>query len=102
VHICYAQGWSMIYFLRKCEAVEKRPEWKKILPVYFDTLKAVYGAKLAELEAAGKKDDQQEKGKAGFEARTRALEEAFRCVDLDELEQAWKTFTLAIDFTRKR
>jgi hypothetical protein len=102
VHICYAQGWSMIYFLRKCEAVEKRAEWKRILPVYFDTLKSVYGAKILELETAGKKDDQQEKAKAGLEARTRALEEAFRGVDLDELEQAWKTFTLAIEDTRKR
>jgi hypothetical protein len=102
VHICYAQGWSMIYFLRKCEAVEKNPAWKKILPTYFDTLKSVYGAKIAELEAAGKKDDKEAKAKAGLEARTGALEEAFKDVDLDELEQAWKTFTWSIEDIRKR
>jgi hypothetical protein len=102
VHICYAQGWSMIYFLRKSELVEKRPEWKKILPTYFDTLKSVYGAKLAELEASGKQDDKEAKGKAGFEARTKAHEEAFRDVDIDELQEAWKTFTLAIEDKGKR
>jgi hypothetical protein len=92
----------MIYFLRKSELVEKRPEWKKILPTYFDTLKSVYGAKLAELEAAGKQDDKEAKGKAGFEARTKAHEEAFRDVDIDELQEAWKTFTLAIEDKGKR
>ena len=39
--ICYAQGWSLIYFLR--EAVPKNPKWNekwgKILDTYFDTLK---------------------------------------------------------------
>jgi hypothetical protein len=40
VHICYAQGWSMIYFLRKSEQVAKKPEWAKILPTYFEILKA--------------------------------------------------------------
>lgn len=102
VHTCYAQGWSMIYFLRKCDAVEKRPEWKKILPTYFDTLKAIYGAKLAELEAAGKKDDRAEKNKAGLEARTKAVDEAFKDVDLLELEEAWKKFILSVEDTRKR
>jgi len=102
VHICYSQGWSMIYFLRKSELVEKRPEWKKILPTYFDTLKAVYGEKVAALEAAGKKDDQEAKGKAGLEARKAANEAAFKDVDLDEIEQAWSAYVLSIeDFKRK-
>lgn len=39
--VCYAQGWSLIYFLR--EEVPKKKEWNakwgKILPTYFDTLK---------------------------------------------------------------
>ncbi|MDZ4775047.1 MAG: hypothetical protein SGI72_18155 [Planctomycetota bacterium] len=102
VHICYAQGWSMIYFLRKCDVVEKRPEWKKILPTYFNTLKSVYGTKLTELEAAGKKDDKAARGKAGLEARTKALEDAFKDVDLSELEDAWKLFTLGLEDVRKR
>jgi hypothetical protein len=40
--VSYAQGWSLIYFLR--EIVPKNPKWNakwgKILDVYFDTLKA--------------------------------------------------------------
>ena len=39
--ICYAQGWSLIYFLR--EGVPKNPKmnekWGKILDTYFDVLK---------------------------------------------------------------
>lgn len=92
----------MIYFLRKCELVEKRPEWKKILPAYFDTLKASYGAKLVELEAAGKKDDKDAKGKAGLEARKAALDEAFKGVDLDELQDAWKAFILGLEDIKRR
>lgn len=102
VHTCYAQGWSMIYFLRKSEVVEKRPEWKKILPTYFDTLKSVYGEKLAALETEGKKEDRGERDKAGLEARKRALEEAFQNVDIDELQAAWAKFTLAIEDMRRR
>ncbi len=40
--VSYAQGWSLVYFLR--EIVPKNPKWKekwgKILDVYFETLKA--------------------------------------------------------------
>lgn len=100
--ICYAQGWAMVYFLRKSNLVEKRAEWKKILPTYFDTLKAVYGAKLAALETAGKKDDQEAKAKAGLEARLNAVDEAFEGVDIDELEGAWREFTLSIEDFQKR
>jgi hypothetical protein len=31
----YSQGWGFVWFLRQ----QKNPEWKPILPVYFDTLK---------------------------------------------------------------
>jgi hypothetical protein len=102
VHICYAQGWSMIYFLRKSPEVAKRPEWAKILPVYFDTLKAKYGEELASLEAAGKKDDLLLKAKAGLAARTKAVDAAFEGVDLDEIQDAWSKFTMAIEDPRKK
>jgi hypothetical protein len=40
--VCYAQGWSLVYFLR--EIVPKNAKWNEkwgnILTVYFDTLKA--------------------------------------------------------------
>ncbi|MFO0932576.1 MAG: hypothetical protein U1E39_07690 [Planctomycetota bacterium] len=44
--VSYAQGWSLVYFLR--EYVPKNPKWAakwgKILPTYFDTLKAAVNA----------------------------------------------------------
>ena len=49
-HVSYAQGWSLIYFLR--EIVPKNPAWKakwgKILQTYFDVLKGT-----AELPSTG-------------------------------------------------
>jgi hypothetical protein len=43
--VSYAQGWSLVYFLR--EIVPKNPKWAakwgRILPTYFDTLKAEIG-----------------------------------------------------------
>jgi len=92
VHICYAQGWSMVYFLRKSEVVAKRPEWAKILPTYFDTLKANYQAKTAGMDA----EDRGARGKAGYEARNEALEAAFKDVDLAEITKAWEGFILGL------
>src|SRR6185295_18462165 len=97
VHICYAQGWSMIYFLRKSEQVAKKPEWAKILPTYFEILKATYTEKLAELTAAGRAEDGRAKAAAGLEARTKALEAAFAGVDLIEIQKAWEGFVLGLE-----
>lgn len=36
VGLCYAQGWSMIYFLRQSPVVQKHPQWSKILDTYFN------------------------------------------------------------------
>ncbi|MCA8967829.1 MAG: DUF1570 domain-containing protein, partial [Planctomycetes bacterium] len=44
--ICYAQGWSMIYFLNRSKSVRTKPEWAKILPTYFETLKETYRTEL--------------------------------------------------------
>lgn len=40
--VSYAQGWSLIYFLREVVPKNKayNAKWGKILPTYFDTLKA--------------------------------------------------------------
>ncbi|MFO1010900.1 MAG: hypothetical protein U1F29_12620 [Planctomycetota bacterium] len=101
VHLCYAQGWSMIYFLRKSDEVAKKPEWAKILPTYFDTLKASYAEELAKLTDA-QREDAGIRGGAGLTARNKALEAAFQGVDLTELQNAWKKFTLAIEDPRKK
>lgn len=88
----YAEGWSMIYFLRMSKAVEKSSSWSKILPTYFDVLKKSYAEGLSALEAAGKKDDKIARAKAGLEARTKAVDAAFADVDLDAIENAWISF----------
>ncbi len=100
-YICYAEGWSLIYFLRKSELVAKRPEWAQILPTYFAELKSGYAAELAKLEAQGKSKDQELRAKAGLAVRTAALEKAFAGVDLVELEAAWKNYVSAIPEPKK-
>src|SRR5262249_1116982 len=89
VHICYAQGWSMIYFLRTCKDVAKNPAWAKILPTYFDVLKKTWNDELAKLEGIGKKDDKGARYQAGLVARKAAVDAAFEGVNLDDIENAW-------------
>lgn len=91
--ICYAQGWSMIYFLNRAKEVKAKPEWQKILPTYFDTLKASYRAALAGL---GDEPDDGARFQAGEKAREEAVKAAFEGVDLVEIDQAWQTFTLTL------
>lgn len=88
--LCYAQGWSMIYFLRTSREVERREDWARILPTYFDTLKAEY-ARLTG-ESGGGELSRSRKNAIGEEAREAALEAAFDGVDFDEIEQAWIEF----------
>jgi hypothetical protein len=66
----YAQGWSLIYFLRTGEKQSKRwnPRWSTILEIYLETLAAT-----EDLDAA--------------------VDKAFEGVDWDELEAAWLEYT---------
>jgi hypothetical protein len=100
-YLCYAEGWSLIYFLRKSEQVAKRAEWAQILPTYFAELKSGYAAELAKLETAGKSKDKEARAKAGLAVRNAALDKAFSGVDIDELETAWKTYVAAIPEPKK-
>lgn len=69
----YAQGWSMIYFFRtgpkKCR--DWNPAWNGILDTYLETL-----AFTGDLDAA--------------------IDAAFADVDWEELEEAWKKYTLSL------
>ncbi len=62
--LCYAEGWSLIYFLRQGA---KDPRWREILPRYMSTLHATHDL-------------------------GRAVDRAFEGVDLDALEGAWRDF----------
>ncbi|MCE9594179.1 MAG: DUF1570 domain-containing protein [Planctomycetes bacterium] len=91
VSLCYAEGWSLIYFLRTAKIVKARPEWAAILPTYFETLKAAFAEELAALGPDRAKLDGP-RFEAGKRARDRALDRAFASVDVAELENAWKDF----------
>ncbi len=95
--ICYAQGWSMVYFLRTAKEVARSPAWAAILPTYFQTLKASYDGELEELGRSGQLDVQEQLAGAQQRARERALEAAFQGLDLAELQAAWLEFTLELE-----
>ena len=65
--LCYAQGWSMIYFLNT--ALPKGHPWQKILPTYLKTLQTT-------------------------KSRDKAVDAAFKDIDLDAFEAAWRTYTI--------
>ena len=94
--LCYAQGWSMVYFLRKADVVQKHPQWSKILDVYFETLKRAFEYETAFLEKQGRLD-QGGRAAAGQRAREKAVEAAFEDVDVRALEREWEDFVLALD-----
>ncbi|QDU65637.1 DUF1570 domain-containing protein [Engelhardtia mirabilis] len=100
--ICYAQAWSMIYFLRTSKEVANHEQWSQILPIYFETLKAAYAEQAAELLAArseGLEPDEAppelsrgEKEVISQMARDKALEVAFDGIDVLALERQWLLF----------
>jgi hypothetical protein len=91
IGVNYAQGWSMIYFLRESKVVEKHDVWSQILDKYFNKLKSAYAQ---ELEAGNGR------GAAGLAAREQAIEHAFQGVDFNEIEAEWKAFILDLKVPR--
>lgn len=98
--ICYAQGWSMIYFLNTSKHVEKDARLAQILPIYFDTLKATWAKEREQLEAAGDNEDMTKRAEAQLRARVAAVDAAFDGVDVDALEEVWKEFVLGLGEAR--
>jgi hypothetical protein len=97
IGICYAQGWSMIYFLRTCKDVEKNPAWAAILPTYFDVLKREYESRAAELEDP---EDYGAKFVIEKASRDAAVEAAFKGIDYDAITQAWEKYILGLEAPR--
>ena len=96
---CYAQAWSMVYFLRESREVRRRPRWKRILPQYFETLKTVFEDELYALEERKVADpdgpgpeDPEALGEVKKKARDAAIEAALEGVDIHALEAAWVEF----------
>lgn len=97
VGLCYAQGWSMVYFLRMSPKAKKHPLWSKILDTYFVELKSEYARKLGELKQAGGADEPLSRHEAGKAAREHAVSRAFADIDLVELEDAWTEYVTSIE-----
>lgn len=90
-YLCYAQGWSMIYFLNNSPAVKKNDRWSQILPIYFNTIKEENARGLEELDE-DKRDNRLAQLAVGKRAREAAVDAAFDGVDLDAIHQAWEKY----------
>ena len=97
-YLCYAQGWSMIYFLNHASAVKENERWSRILQIYFDTIKRVNAEKMAALKEAGIDKEMGYVFGAQKEARDAAVDAAFEGVDLDAIHAAWREFVAGIDW----
>ena len=95
----YAQGWSVIWFLRQ----QKNPEWKDILGTYFNTLKGEVTKWVKEQEEIAKKEGKWKEGwKPGVTpddieegARQKAFDSVFGGWDdkkWEKFEREWKDF----------
>ncbi len=89
--LCYAQGWSMIYFLNTSKTVADHPQWSKILTVYFDELKRAWAVEQARLGEEGLAEEKA-RAAAQLEARTHAVDAAFEGVDIAVLQGEWEAF----------
>ncbi len=95
-YLNYAQGWSMVFFLRQSKEVQRREEWAKILPTYFDVLRDTFDAEMAQLAKAKRTEDREQIQAAEATAQQKASEAAFEGVDLEEIEEAWIAYTLGL------
>ncbi len=82
----YPQGWSMAYFLATAPDVQHHPSWGRILPTYFRALRSAWIIERRSLAGGGTVAQAQER------ARARARAEAFRGVDWEEIEGAWRRY----------
>lgn len=95
--MCYAQAWSLIYFLRESRDAQRHPQWSRINQLYFDSLKEAYADELSKLTG---EPSPEAKNAAGKAARARAVELAFEGVDLRELDEAWRDFIMDLKVPR--
>ena len=74
------------------EVGEGNLNWARILPAYFEALRRVHDEEVGKLTGSPREYDPRARYAAAQEARTRALEEAFAGVDLDEIEGRWREY----------
>jgi hypothetical protein len=93
----YAQGWSVVYFLRTSPVVHKNPDWNKILSTYYKVLCREYLRHTADLDDSAA----LERAQAAEKARSAAHRAAFKGVDVESLEAEWKKFVLRLRAPRR-
>jgi hypothetical protein len=84
VHLCYAEGWSIVYFLREGT---RDPKWTAILPSYLDHLLGAFQEAKAAAASPGE-IDQEEVHRKAFDRTFGSFTED----DWERLEKAWKAF----------
>jgi len=91
IRFFYAGAWSFVYFLKQSKEVAAHPQWAKILPTYFDSVKQDYKDELGKFGAT---PDLQGKQIAGFNARKAALKKTLEGLDVPALEKAWRKWVV--------
>jgi hypothetical protein len=94
--LLYPMSWSIVYFLEESREAEARADWAAILPRYYVTLKGAFTAERERLAREGRAEDPAALQAASKGAREAAVLAAFEGLDLDELEQAWRSFVVAL------
>jgi hypothetical protein len=102
--LCYAEGWAITSFLmmgRKYLGGRFKKEWGEIVPTYFKVLQDEVKKEYEKGKGKKEKDDEgSDRESFGFlgspEKREKilkkAMDEALKETDLEELEEVWKLF----------
>jgi hypothetical protein len=96
----YPMAWSVVYFLEASDEAREEPRWARILPTYYETLKAAFTRERARLAAEAKAEDTKALKAASKLAREEAVTAAFQGVDLKKIESAWSSFVWDLKLPR--
>ena len=86
----YAAAWSFVHFLKHGKEAAQNPQWSKLLPTYFEAVKAAYQKEAKDLA----KGDERGRHVAAFQARKAALAKTLEGIDLPALEAAWRKYVV--------
>jgi hypothetical protein len=91
VRYFYAGAWSFVYFLKHSKEAAAHPQWSRLLPTYFEAMKAGYASEIAKVSGT---PDLGQKTVAGAVARKAALQQALAGIDVAELQKVWRKWVV--------